>query len=363
MTPEHAHDSLLGRLLQLAEPAEPMDMPHLSPETLSEFTTGTLSGEQLDAAFLHLDRCSQCRSEASALVKLSSKEGEPQEDHSLAGVAKQSDRAAGNTQVERLAAHVREPASSWAIPSWATAAVVLIATGALVWWVGATRQSPGDRAYTQALAQLQRREFAAVDHTIDAARAAGVQSARLQSLAAESVRRIPGPVALAYRGKLTDFGFDSGGVVARDALDAPQRTAAAKAVEMLKDAGDQEVDLLLNRGHALLSIDQPQDAQREFQQAIKLAPENSLGWLGLGLAEFLRENYTAAEAAFKESARLAPQDVSPKINLALTLEELDRRQEALAMWREALASAASAADRQTIERAIHGLETEERKAP
>lgn len=96
-----------------------------------------------------------------------------------------------------------------------------------------------------------------------------------------------GPIALAYAGRLSDFGYEPGGIVARDAQDAARGNRAKRTLEQLQRADSGDVGMLLNRGHAWLTLGRLERAQADFDAAIKLAPANALAWLGRGLAHFM----------------------------------------------------------------------------
>jgi len=109
---------------------------------------------------------------------------------------------------------------------------------------------------------------------------------------------------------------------------------------------------LLNRGHLLLSLQKPEAARRDFDSAVKLAPNDALAWLGLGLANFMLDDFTAAERAFRRTIEIDPQNIDAKFNLAMTLEEAGQTPPALEVWEALLKEPLSDADRKRVEYAI-----------
>jgi len=161
-----------------------------------------------------------------------------------------------------------------------------------------------------------------------------------------------GTVALSWSGRLDQFGYDLDGTIARETAPAAGSDRVKAAYDRLAQAGYREVDVILNRGHALLSLGRPRDATQEFQQATATAPENALGWLGLGLARYMVDDFLGAEQAFRRSGELDPHNPATAVNLAMALDEQGKHPEALAIWRRLLDSSISAADKKKIERLL-----------
>ena len=183
-----------------------------------------------------------------------------------------------------------------------------------------------------------------------------LQSERLQSLQAQVLRKIPAAMALAYLGRLSDFGFAIDGAVIKDIdpLDSKDKEAKA-AYDLLARAGSEDIGVLLNRGHALLTLRRPQDALREFEKAAALPSSAALAWLGKGLARFMLDDFKAAEQDFRECLRLDPSNISAKINLAVTLSEEEQWAEAIAAWDAVLGEPLDPQERKKIEQVIDKL--------
>jgi cytochrome c-type biogenesis protein CcmH/NrfG len=163
-------------------------------------------------------------------------------------------------------------------------------------------------------------------------------------------------VALQGAGSLQDFGYQIGGIVARDSASAwdPQRLAAAG--DVLRQAGQDDLDVVLNAGHLRLSQGRPQEALALFESARTLAPDHALVWLGIGLASFLNDDHTGAERAFRQSLAIDPLNRDARMNLAMVLDEQGKIAESLEQWRQLLAYPLRDEDRRQVELHIRELE-------
>ena len=112
---------------------------------------------------------------------------------------------------------------------------------------------------------------------------------------------------------------------------------------------------LLNRGHALLSLGQYREAQTEFEAIAARHPREPLAPLGAGLARFALADYPAAETAFRTCPQLDPDNAAARINLAMSLEEQEKFDEALATWEQLLSRSLPDSDRQAILRQVEDL--------
>lgn len=337
-----ADNQLLRSLLQRAGPPSAVrSSGHPDEETMALFVAGGVEGPTRDALIEHLAVCAACRQWAAYVM---SAEAEASE-------AEQS--AATFSPVHR---------SSWFTSRvvWATAASLLfLVTGSYLYFGGRSKWTE-EVAYLTARERLEAGDFAEAQAVVRRAEQQGLSSGRLQSLDAQADRQIPAATALEHAGRLADFGYEIGGVVARDPASMPYRSGLEAAQVKLSGAGSDELEVLLNRGHLLLTQNEIPQARKEFEAATTLAPENRLAWLGLGLAAFLAEEYQAAEAAFRQCLQLAPRDVTARINLAMTLEELNRANDALALWQGLLSEELTLADRRNIQAAAEQLQEEQR---
>lgn len=96
-----------------------------------------------------------------------------------------------------------------------------------------------------------------------------------------------------------------------------------------------EVPAGVDRGSYLAAVAAYESAGREdaataWQAAVTRWPESSAAWFGLGNAQFARGDYAAAEEAFRSLLERDASQAAVRNNLALTLAELGRPEEALA---------------------------------
>lgn len=334
-TRTHERDErLLKSLLEQVDAASEGTGPHLDEETIALFVAGALPDEQRDAAIQHLSACATCRKTASLVMSI---------------------------------AEPSVPSVSLPFPfSWrktlpvvmAIAASLLIVTG-LVFLVrqdGGVQQLAEQDVYKQARTLLEQEQFADARHILDEAAARGIESGRLASLRSQTVRKITGTIALASLGRLSDFGYEIGGIVARDPTSQPAGRNAQAAHELLKKAEADDLSLLLNRGHALLSLGRTDEAQAEFEAAAARTPAEPLAWLGQGLAHYMRNEFEAAEQSFRKCLELDTHHVVARINLAMTLEEQGRLADAHQMWRQVLRGPLPAPERERIRDYVDELE-------
>lgn len=343
-------DELFRRILtQTDRDSAPTSSFHLDDETVALFIEGGLPSSQRMIAVEHLADCAVCRKLVAAIAF----------DEVSEPVGSQADSLPLDRTVPRIApSSVAPPAKTRSMaPVFATisAATILLAVGL---WFGADfgqnlTASRALKKYRQAEQLLAQADFDGARSVINAARQQGVRSELLTSLESQAIRHFPGSLALASAGRLTDFGYDVDGTVARGAT--PQ-TGLNDARQLLDSVPAEELETLLNRGHVALSAGDAAKAIGDFQTASDRAPENIWGWLGLGLAQFTQRDYASAEAAFHRCLEISPQDMTARINLAMTLQELDRTDEAAEIWRSLLAEKSlSERDRESVKRALTAL--------
>jgi tetratricopeptide (TPR) repeat protein len=303
-------------------------------ELLALFAEGALTGQEREDVIAHLADCADCRQLASGLLQ------QPADERAVKPIS-------------------ADETSSWGMPYrplWLVAASLLVAAGVMFLLPqGRTTFTEAD-VYRQARGLLVQREFDRVSMLVDEAASQNVRSDRLASLAAQAVRRIPAPLALAHAGRLDDFGVGIGGVTARGSAAGP---GLAEAEGILAQTGPADREATLNRGHLLLSRGDVESARKLFQSAVERDAGDFFAWLGLGLAEYLSNDFAAAEASLRRAAaESTPGSLAPRLNLAMTLEELGKADEAIAIWQSLLAQPLSEADRRQIERAIAQLRSE-----
>jgi Flp pilus assembly protein TadD len=167
-------------------------------------------------------------------------------------------------------------------------------------------------------------------------------------------------LALAAAGSLTDFGYDVGGVRPRGAAIQPGLKSAS---EFLTRAADDELEVILNRGHLYLAQGRYEQAEAEFQKATLRAPGDSWGWLGLGLVAYMKDDFRKAEQAFRHSLELEPNNVAVKMNLAMALEEQKRSAEALDLWKSLNLQRLTPKYQKAVQRAVDHLRADADQPP
>jgi tetratricopeptide (TPR) repeat protein len=328
---------LLKSLLTLVDKTEPDrdEALHRDDETLALFALGQLTESERIPVVEHLADCARCRQVASRLL---CHEGDLAESADKRGTV--------------LRLPIEKVLRSRAL--WAVAASVIAAIG--LWFVtpGGREQTTEREAYRQANELLAAADFDQVQRVLAKAQRQGIRSDRLLSLEVEALRGIRAPVALSLSGRLDSFGYDLDGSIARGAASAKETGRAQSALDRLGQTGSSSIDILLNRGHALLSLGRPRDALVEFDAAAKQSPANDLAWLGLGLAKFMVDDVPGAEKAFRRCLKLAPDNQSAAVNLAMTLDEQGKRAESTQLWRAALErSGLSDRDRKQIQQLLY----------
>lgn len=330
MTDTHSHDDqLLARILQAAssQTESPAESEHVNDESLALFVDGSLTGTERDELLQHLDVCADCRQTAAWLLSDQPPVTRP--------------------QTETTPPRAR---SFRVVLSVAALALVTVTIFALRPPKGAD-QVAARKTYDSAAELLVLSNFDQVETMLAAARQRGAWSPALSSLEAQVIRRMPAPLALAQSGRLMDFGYDVGGVTPR-ALPDDFEGRLKSAQSALADAGEADVRVLLNRGHVLLSLRKAEAARREFHAAVKLEPNDALAWLGLGLANFMNEDFTEAEEAFRHCLRIDSHQIAAQFNLAMTLEEAGQPERALEVWKALQSDNLSDVNRAKVEQAI-----------
>ena len=290
-----------------------------------------MEGAAREELLRHLDRCDSCRRVASLLMSLP-----PGEEEQTVG-APQSVQW------------------SWRqIASLAIAACLLVTVGLLFFPRGTSEVA----AYEESLRLLKSGRFTEAHDLVALAAEQGIESDRLRNLDAQALRKMPDPNALAYAGRLTDFGFDVTGAIARDPA-AEAGGEVEKAAAVLRAAGSTSPEVILNRGHVLLAQDRPDEALSEFETACRSAPQNPLAWLGRGLANYMLDKMTEAEADFRHAIGLDPENIAARVNLAVMLGATGKTAEALKAWQSLLDRSLTRRDREMAQNAIEYLRQNE----
>ncbi len=346
------HDRLVARLLGAIERAAeqtPSSDHHPDEETLALFALGELSGTERAELVRHLSECAACRQTAGSLMSW------PEITQSVSSGHEKPRAVWGVTR-------------SLAWVGLAAAASLLVAVGFLVRvsdrGVIGVATTEGE-AYGRAVRLNEQGRFDEARTVVADAARRGIESDRLRSIDAQAVRRLPGTIALAYAGRLTDFGFEIGGATARSAAAGPSSGRAQEALGVLARSSLDDDAITLNRGHAFLSLQRPREALTEFQRVAQRSPGSALARLGEGLAFFALADYPHAEDAFRASLRLDPEQKAARINLAMTLAEEGKIDDALASWEEVLerSHGLTDEDRRAIEQEVDVLRAARKNSP
>ena len=97
----------------------------------------------------------------------------------------------------------------------------------------------------------------------------------------------------------------------------------------------------VSRAYVLLS--DWNDAARWLQKAIAMDPNDAEAWYNLGRVRYTDQRFTEALDCFHRLLSLEPQSVRAENNIGLSLEALNRTDDAIAAYRQALAWQAGAA--------------------
>jgi tetratricopeptide (TPR) repeat protein len=375
---------VLQQLLRTAAGQGQVPGPHPADdlEQLTVWALGQLPEAEENTLLTHLSRCGPCRRAVARLVR----------SGVLELAAPQTSPGAPET-VPVLAPSVsrrRLGRRWWAAAGLALAASLLLAVGWLAWRSGpgsdvalARRAiaagdqddarerlervlpritDPTDRAealqlleqagYALVRQELVEKNFDEVLSAVSRWRQLGVKSVRLDNLRLQAERRFPEEYALARDRSLLDYGYQVDGFAPAKALpditDAVDTQLADWADLQARAGGDPGP--ALNRGQFLLSLGRLEDAATVFAAVLRAHPDNADAHTGLGLAAYQERDYPAARRHFEAAVRLRPDDSACQINLAMTLDRLNRPAEARSHWQKALEQTRGEEQRQAIRR-------------
>lgn len=341
MSRQDAPDKLLKELLGLAPQRDPpLPETHPDEETLALLALGQLPRDARSSTMAHVADCDLCRQAVAEVLKAES----PVEEVPGSPLA-----ALPSKPLARKTAF-----AYWAIAVAAGLMLLVSATAVINPLLRGRRENA---VYAEALAHLEEGRYQAARTVLEKGLARDPGSPRLSSLLAQTHRQMPAALALAHAGRLSDFGVEIGGIVARDPAQWPHREGLAAADSALQTVREDELEVLLNQAHLLLSRGDVESASEQLAGAQRRAPEHPLVWLGQGLVAFLKDDLQGAERAFRRSVELAPDNTAAKINLAMTLQEQGEASGAVAAWQEVLRQTdLSAAERARIEQEVKVLQ-------
>lgn len=95
-------------------------------------------------------------------------------------------------------------------------------------------------------------------------------------------------------------------------------------------------DDLLQVSRAYVLLNGYPDAQKWLERAVALDPANEEAWYSLGRVRYTNQEFAKALDAYVEALKLAPRDVRAENNRGLALDALNRTDEAMAAFRQAI---------------------------
>ncbi len=95
-------------------------------------------------------------------------------------------------------------------------------------------------------------------------------------------------------------------------------------------------DDLLQVSRAYVLLNGYPDAQKWLERAVELNPANEEAWYSLGRVRYTNQEFARALEAYSEALKLAPRDVRAENNRGLALDALNRTDEAIAAFQQAI---------------------------
>jgi len=96
-------------------------------------------------------------------------------------------------------------------------------------------------------------------------------------------------------------------------------------------------DDLRNVANAYAVLHDMTDAEKWMTRSVQIDAKDPNGWYGLGRIYFTQQRFGEAAACFQKTAALDPRSVKAEDNLGLTLEALNRTDDAILAYRSAIA--------------------------
>ncbi len=112
---------------------------------------------------------------------------------------------------------------------------------------------------------------------------------------------------------------------------------------------------LINVGLAYVLLGDDVDADKWTLQALRADPKSVQGWYSLGRIRYTDQRFTEAAACFGHVLKLSPHNVKAENNLGLAYEGLNRTDDAVAAYRQAIDWQKAAAPDQASEQPLLNL--------
>jgi len=300
-------------------------------ELLTMFVEGQLTRERATDVLELLDRDSEARETVSLLLKARGEQGnvEPRK--------------------KKKAWKVRNVAIFAAV-----AASLLIVVG-LLYLPGQLQRSAENRAFQTAQRQLKEERYEEARQTLEESTSRGIESERLRQLHLQALLESPSPVALASLGRLSEFGYSLDGFAARAPISGQDLRRYESALNFIDkhSAGDEQTEL--NLGYTLLKLDRTVEAEKVFDSFLNSNPNSPSAWLGLGLARYLQHDLENAEVSFRQCLKSDSKNTAARINLAMTLTELGKLEQAFEQWKSVPQDALTPAEQQQLKTEMKNL--------
>lgn len=113
--------------------------------------------------------------------------------------------------------------------------------------------------------------------------------------------------------------------------------------------------MLEHVGQDYVLLDDWADAERWTMRAVQMDPKNADAWYSLGRIRYHDQRFADAMACFQAALKLAPRSVKAENNIGLTFEAMNRQDEAIAAYRQAIAWQDSAAPGELNEQPLLNL--------
>ena len=122
-------------------------------------------------------------------------------------------------------------------------------------------------------------------------------------------------------------------------LAAAEEEKAAEAIaedirRLWAKSGSDSMDFLLERTRKALTEKKYDRARMHVSALTRLAPDFAEGWNAAATLAYLQEDYGRAAVEIERALALEPRHFSALVGFAMILEKVERKQAALAAWRE-----------------------------
>jgi len=357
MTSNNALWKALFRNSAAKQPSPDRDHPVDDDELLARFSAGMLTDDEQQALIAHLADCSACRDEWSQRVDAGAI-SLPAPPETAPSLAPRTIKIGQRYVIAAVAACmlIAAIAGYWAGLTQSPLAqlenqVRLEQYDAAVETAGQIRWddlSDVDReqayilvesaAYQASLQHLGAGRFDRVQTIVQQTDRLGLQSAQLQNLKLQAMRKIPAEYALAFA--FEDSQLDYGYLI--DGAPNPRKSlpTLSEETDQLENAYAELVDrypdaapLRINFGQFLLRQGDVEFAGEQFYAALQADPISAEALLGLGMADYALEDFLSAKVQFEDVLEAEPGHLAARVNLAMTLQQLNDRPAALQQWR------------------------------